>query len=114
MNNIKGKKIGIIGLGISGFDTAIFLLENGGEVYISEKNVNEDIREKTFILEEKGAKIEIGKHSPDFFKDVEFVVISPGIDERNEFIDFLKKRKISIISEIELAYNFSKSKKIIA
>jgi UDP-N-acetylmuramoylalanine--D-glutamate ligase len=114
MKSIKGKKIGIIGLGISGFDAGIFCLENGGEVYISEKNINEDIKEKAEILKEKGAKVETGKHTPEFFKDVEFVIISPGIDERNEFIDFLKKRKIPIISEIELAYNFSKSKKIIA
>ncbi|HOK56588.1 MAG TPA: UDP-N-acetylmuramoyl-L-alanine--D-glutamate ligase [bacterium] len=114
MNQIKGKKIGIIGLGISGFDTGIFLLENGGEVFISEKNVNEDILEKVNILKEKGAKIETGEHTPEFFREVEFVVISPGVDEKNEFIDFLKKRKIQFISEIELAYNFSKSKKIIA
>ncbi|MCM8786117.1 MAG: UDP-N-acetylmuramoyl-L-alanine--D-glutamate ligase [Candidatus Omnitrophica bacterium] len=114
MNGIKGKKIGIVGLGISGFDTGIFLIENGGEVYISDSNINNDIKEKSIILKEKGAKIEIGKHTPEFFKDVEFIVISPGVDERCDFINYLKKRDIPIISEIELAYNFSKSKKIIA
>ncbi|MCM8833046.1 MAG: Mur ligase family protein, partial [Candidatus Omnitrophica bacterium] len=114
MIEIKGKKIGIIGLGISGFDTAVFLLENGAKVYVSDININQEIEEKSVILREKGAEIEIGKHSPEFFKDVEFIVISPGVDERYDFINCLKERNIPIISEIELAYNFSKSKKIIA
>ncbi|MFN4227233.1 MAG: UDP-N-acetylmuramoyl-L-alanine--D-glutamate ligase [Candidatus Ratteibacteria bacterium] len=114
MIEIKGKKIGIVGLGKSGFDTGIFIIENGGEVYISDSNVNDELKEKSIILKEKGAKIEIGRHSPEFFKDVEFIVISPGVDERLDFIVCLKKKNIPIISEIELAYNFSKSKKIIA
>ncbi|MCM8772177.1 MAG: UDP-N-acetylmuramoyl-L-alanine--D-glutamate ligase [Candidatus Omnitrophica bacterium] len=110
---VKGKKIGIVGLGVSGFDSAVFLLEKGADIYVSEKNFNEDIKEKAEILKEKGAKIEIGNHSIDFFKDIELLIISPGIDEKIEVIDFLKKKNIPIISEIELAYNFSKSKKLI-
>ncbi len=113
MIEIKNKKIGIIGLGISGFDSALFLIENGAEVYISEKNYNGEIKEKIDILKEKGAKFEIGAHSEEFLKNVDFIVISPGVDEKSENLNFLKKRKIPVISEIELAYNFSKSKKII-
>jgi UDP-N-acetylmuramoylalanine--D-glutamate ligase len=113
MMEIKNRKIGIIGLGISGFDSSIFLIDNGANVYISEKNYNDEIKERIDILKEKGAKIEIGSHTEEFLKDVDFVVISPGVDERIENLDFLKKRGIPVISEIELAYNFSKSKKII-
>lgn len=113
MIEIKNKKIGIIGLGISGFETGIFLLEQGADVYISEKNYNEEIKGKIDILKEKGAKVEIGNHSSEFFKKVDIVVISPGVDEKIEIVKFLKENKIPIISEIELAYNFSKSKKII-
>ncbi|MCM8818051.1 MAG: UDP-N-acetylmuramoyl-L-alanine--D-glutamate ligase, partial [Candidatus Omnitrophica bacterium] len=65
------------------------------------------------ILKEKGAKVQTGKHTKEFFKDVEMVIISPGVDEKSEVVDFFKKSNIPIISEIELAYNFSKSKKII-
>jgi UDP-N-acetylmuramoylalanine--D-glutamate ligase len=113
MIEIKNRKIGIIGLGISGFDSALFLIENGADIYISEKNYNEEIKEKIEILKEKGAKIEIGSHTEKFLKDVDLIVISPGVDEKSENLDFLKKKKIPVISEIELAYNFSKSKKII-
>ncbi|MCM8818503.1 MAG: hypothetical protein NC915_03370, partial [Candidatus Omnitrophica bacterium] len=90
MNQIKGKKIGIIGLGISGFDTGIFLLENGADVYISEKEYNPEIEEKANILKEKGAKVQTGKHTKEFFKDVEMVIISPGVDEKSEVVDFFK------------------------
>ncbi|MGC8976301.1 MAG: UDP-N-acetylmuramoyl-L-alanine--D-glutamate ligase [Candidatus Ratteibacteria bacterium] len=113
MIDIKDKKIGVIGLGISGFDTSIFLLEEGADIYVSEKNYNEDISEKIEMLKKKGAKFEIGKNSFDFLKNVDMIVISPGVDERIEPVIELKKRGIKIISEIELAYNFSKSKKII-
>lgn len=113
MIDIKNKRIGIIGLGVSGFDTGIFLIENGASVYISEKNYNEEIKERAELLKEKGAKVEIGCNSFDFLKDVDFVVISPGVDEKMEVVENLKKIKIPIISEIELAYKFSKSKKII-
>ncbi|MCM8803638.1 MAG: UDP-N-acetylmuramoyl-L-alanine--D-glutamate ligase [Candidatus Omnitrophica bacterium] len=113
MIEIKDKKFGIIGLGITGFDTAIFLLKKGANVYISEKNCNEDLKEKIEILKKNGAKIEIGNHSPEFFKKVDMVVISPGIDEKIEILKFLREKGIPVISEIELAYSFSKSKKII-
>ena len=50
MMEIKNRKIGIIGLGISGFDSSIFLIDNGANVYISEKNYNDEIKERIDIL----------------------------------------------------------------
>lgn len=107
---VKNKKIGIIGFGITGFDTALFLSDKGAKVYVSDKGEIDRKNE----LEKRGIKFEIGKNSFEFLKDMDFLVLSPGVDERTDIIRLLKYKKIPIISEIEIAYQFCESKKIIA
>ena len=114
MMEIKNKKVGVIGLGKTGFDTAMFLLKREADVFVSEREENEEIKRRGEILEKEGVKVEIGNHSENFLKDVELVVLSPGVSEEIEVCRNLKKRNIPVISEIELAYKFSPSKKIIA
>ena len=42
--------------------------------------------------------------------DIDFVIKSPGISDDLEIIDFYRNNGIKVISEIEFAFNFSKSK----
>jgi len=111
---IKNKKAVIVGLGETGYDTAFFLLKKGARVFITESGENESIREKAFLLSGMGANVQTGEHTEKFIQGAEIIIPSPGIPETSIPLAFAKKNRIPVISEIELGYIFSPSRKIIA
>ena len=96
------KKVLILGLSKSGISAAKYLNAKGADVFITEiKDVNLDDYK---YLMDLGIQIESGKHSEEFIKDSYLAVTSPGIPPKSEIFAKLKEEKISVISEIELAY----------
>ena len=114
MDRIKGKNVLIVGLGETGFDAAVSFFKKGANVRVTELNNTPDIEEKKQKLLSLGIKVEIGGHSIEFFDKTELVVPSPGIPLDAVPILWAKSKNIKIISEIEIAYHLSPSKKIIA
>jgi len=112
--DITNKKIVVAGLGKTGFDTALFLARKGADVFLTEEKTTEQIYKDASLLKEKGIKTEIGGHTEEFIKDMEMLVVSPGIPDDALPVRYAENRNIPIISEIELAFTFSPSKKIIA
>jgi len=109
--NLKNKKVVVVGFGKTGFDVARFLLRKNAKVFITDIDTGEEKYENLKKLDGK-VEFEFGSHSPEFFKNKDLVVISPGIN-KNVLPEIVREEKIPVISEIELAYLFSPSKKII-
>ena len=109
--NLKNKKVVVVGFGKTGFDVAQFLLRKNAKVFITDIDTGEEKYENLKKLDGK-VEFEFGSHSPEFFKNKDLVVISPGINE-NVLPEIVREGKMPVISEIELAYLFSPSKKII-
>jgi len=114
MIDIRGKNFLIIGLGETGYDAAITLFQRGANVRVTEIRDTPVIKEKKEKLFSKGVIVETGKHSIDFVKWADIVVPSPGVALDAQPILWAKEKKIKILSEIEIAYQMSPSKKIIA
>ncbi len=112
--NLKNKKITVIGMGETGIDTALVLKKMDADVYLSEIKNTEDIKKHQAVLEKSGIKTEIGKHSIEFISDSYLIIPSPGVPLDAFPILWAKKENIPIKSEIEIAYNLSPSKKIVA
>tara|TARA_Y100000768_G_scaffold151730_1_gene113436 strand:- start:5968 stop:7284 length:1317 start_codon:yes stop_codon:yes gene_type:complete len=102
---ILGKKIGILGAAKSGVAAARLAVEMGYEVVLSDidKNKKIDTSLKNFI------KFELGCHS-NLILDCDIIVVSPGIPPDQPIIINAVNKKIPIISEIEFASWFTKSK----
>lgn len=113
MMDIKGKKVVVVGLGRTGCDVAEFLLNKGADVFITEERKDEEIYEKAEYFKSKGAKVETGKHTEEFLEGSNLIVVSPGVHPSSLPVRWGKERGIPVISEIELAYIFSPSGKII-
>jgi UDP-N-acetylmuramoylalanine--D-glutamate ligase len=111
---LKNKKITVIGLGETGVDTAVALKKLGAEVYITEIKNTEEIKKTQTVLEKQGIKTEIGKHSVEFISGSELIIPSPGVPLNAFPVLWAKENNISIKSEIEIAYQISPSKKIVA
>lgn len=106
MEIFSGKKVSVLGLGKSGFESALFLKEHGAEVYVSELAEKEDFLQKKSELEALGIRCDIGTHDYAQILESQFSVVSPGIAPHTELMQTLRQRHHKTISEIELAFRF--------
>lgn len=96
--------IGILGAGITGFQSAISAKKLGYNVFLSDIKGKNDIKKDILdILEKNHINTEFGKNTLAFFKDCEEIILSPGIPE-NDFIKKLSHSGKLLISDIDFAY----------
>ncbi|MEK7722588.1 MAG: UDP-N-acetylmuramoyl-L-alanine--D-glutamate ligase, partial [Elusimicrobiota bacterium] len=110
--NFKGKKALVIGAGRSGTACANLLAAKGFKVLLTEEKKAEAVKEKLKSLS-RSVKVETGGHGKAVFNSG-FAVKSPGMSHFSPLIAALKKKKIPIFSEIEIALAFSKAGKLLA
>lgn len=100
----KNKKVTIVGLARSGLACADLLCNLGADVSVTDIQDNALLRSNALKLKSKNVKIELGRHTKEFIKDKDLMVVSPGVTDEALPILWAKEFKISIISEIEVAW----------
>lgn len=103
--NFKNKTITIFGLARSGLDVALLLsrINEASKIKITDVNDIPAIRENAKKLPPK-IEVEIGRHSEDFIKDSDIIVISPGIRTDLPILEWARQKGIKVIGEIELGF----------
>jgi UDP-N-acetylmuramoylalanine--D-glutamate ligase len=99
----KNKKITIVGLARSGVACANLLHGLGAHLSITDIHDNAQTREASANLCSSDILVELGKHSQDFIKQADLVVISPGVPLNSAPINWAKEFAKPVISEIEVA-----------
>lgn len=114
--DLKNKKVLVIGLGKSGFAAAKLAKAKGAFVFVTENSTDKIIRERAEYLKKEKIEVEINGHTRHFLKhELDLAVISPGISLEMPFIkEGIVSKGIPVIGEIELAFRFCRSDKIIA
>lgn len=103
--DLKGTKVSVIGLGISGLETALYAKRRGAKVFLSELKAGKNSAAYQARLKSEGIEFETGKHSLDRLKQSDIAVISPGIKPSQEVYRFLADEwKGPLVSEIEFAF----------
>jgi len=101
----------ILGGGESGVGAALLAKQQGYEVFLTdESSLKETYRNE---LQTAGIDFEEAQHTEEKILSAEQVVKSPGISEKNELVKKIRASGIEVISEIELAYQFKGSSRII-
>ncbi len=106
------KKIVILGGGESGVGAAILCRKQQLEAFVSDSGripgrYKNELQQHDIAFEE-------GKHTEEEILSADEVVKSPGIPEKNEWVQKIKAKGIPVISEIELAYRYKGESRIIA
>ena len=104
-----GKKVLIVGTGKSGIAAFTLLKKKQADLILFEGNTDakiEEIKEKSEVFSD--AKIVIGKLPEEIKKELDLVVLSPGVPTDLPMVNELRDRGILIIGEIELAYQCAK------
>ncbi|PMQ01589.1 MAG: UDP-N-acetylmuramoyl-L-alanine--D-glutamate ligase [Dictyoglomus sp. NZ13-RE01] len=106
--SLKGKRVLVLGLGESGFYSALFLKEKGADVIVNDIKKEENFLNHIPTFKEKGIEYIFGEHPLSLLNELDLVVVSPGIPKENPIYKEAKKKGIRVIGEIELAYKFCK------
>ena len=101
-NNLKDKKILILGFSVTGIAAAKYFNSVGADVYVSEfGEKQEKNNEKIAELENLGIKLEFNGHSDEFISDSSFCILSPSIPTDAPVLAKLEEKNISYCSDIE-------------
>lgn len=100
----KGRDVLVVGLGRSGYAAACLLSDLGAKVSVTDNNTNDSLLRYAAHLKSKNIKFQLGRHTKDFVKDKDLVVLSPGIDNKASPVIWANSLNIPIIGEIELAW----------
>jgi len=101
----------ILGGGESGVGAALLAQQKGYTVFLSDGGPMKDNYRQE--LQKAGIGFEEGRHTGEMILDADEVVKSPGIPEKNEWVQQIRKKGIPVISEIELAYRHKGDSRII-
>lgn len=100
----------VLGGGESGYGSAVLAKVQGLDVFVSDKGtIAEKYKE---ILQHWKIKYEEGQHTMELILNADEVVKSPGIPDKVEVVQEIRKRGIPVISEIEFASRYTSAKTI--
>jgi len=98
----------ILGAGETGYGAAVLGKKKGFDVFVSDKGkIKQEYKD---VLLHHEIEFEENKHSMDRILASDEVIKSPGIPDKAEVIEQIKKQKISIISDLEFAARYTNAK----
>ena len=99
---IKGKKVVVLGLALSGVSAAYLAAHKEAHVFVSDQNNSQALIDSFNQLKKLGINGELGKHSDQIY-EADLWIISPGIPQDSKLVLNAKTKNIPIISEVEFA-----------
>ncbi len=100
---LEGKKVLVVGLGVSGAAAARLCAARGARVIATDQAAEPAGAERAA---EAGAELHLGGHRQEDFAWAEVVVLSPGVDQRRPEIMAAAERGAVVIGELELGWRF--------
>ena len=103
--DLNGKKVLVIGTGVSGIAATGLLVECGAKVVLYDGN--KELTEES-IYEKLGFRESVTVSIGEYPSDADLLVISPGVSIYSPIVEEYEKLNIPVWGEIELAYNYEK------
>lgn len=111
-DRFKGKRVLIAGLARSGVASANLLYGLGARVSVTDNQDTAQVRANANELKSKDILVELGRHTIDFVKPNDILVLSPGVPKDSPVVTWAQELKIPVIGEIELAWQLCPAKVI--
>ena len=103
MMELKGKRVMVVGLGVSGRAAARFLAARGAALLLTDKKGD------LATSDLPAGEVHLGSESAAWLKSIDLVVTSPGIPRDSILLREAVARGIPVIGELELASRFMKA-----
>lgn len=99
----KGKRVTVFGLGRSGRAAVDLLLDLGAQVTIVEEHPGQDFESTAAGYGLRSARVFRGDQVAEGLRELDLLVVSPGVSKDHLLVQGIAQRDIPIIGEIELA-----------
>lgn len=108
LENIKGKRVLVVGMGKSGIAAVQAMIKLGADVTIQEsrERSNVDVQLLNF-LESQNVKCYFHQ-IPEYVADFDMIILSPGVNPELDFIQEAAREGAEIVGELEIAYRISR------
>ena len=103
---LAGKRVLVIGLGVSGFSAAKALIELDAKVRVTEASHGPLMKQRADHLQALGVDVEYGGHDLERL-DADLAIISPGIPPSAPVARAVAQQGIELWSEVELAFRLA-------
>lgn len=113
MSEIAGKRVLVVGLGVSGFSVARTLAALDAKVRVTESGSGPTIEDRAQLLRAAGIEVETGGHRLVGL-DSDLVVVSPGVLPDAPIIGAAASEGIELIGEVELAFRLATGRDFLA
>jgi UDP-N-acetylmuramoylalanine--D-glutamate ligase len=101
----QGKKVAVLGAGLSGTAAALLLRSEGAEVTVLDSAEEKTLLKSTIEnLRARGVTVRCGPEAERDSSPYNFVVLSPGIDPISPLATNFSSRKIETMGELELGW----------
>ncbi|NME84176.1 UDP-N-acetylmuramoyl-L-alanine--D-glutamate ligase [Clostridium sp. SM-530-WT-3G] len=107
---IYGKKVAVVGIGVSNIPLINFLLKLGAEVTAFDKKTKEQLGEVAVDFENKGVKLELGEGYLDKLTGFEVVFKTPSMRIDSDALVRVKAEGAYVTSEMEEFVKYTKGK----
>ena len=104
---LAGKKVLVIGAGISGFAAAKVAKRFGAEVTLSDAKQENDLKYDFAELRELGIECVFGPQQEEMLAGVDMLIVSPAVPVRVPIVKAAYDKGIRVLSEVEMAYELS-------
>lgn len=106
--NLEGKKVVVVGTGVSGMGAAGLLERVGAEIILYDANDKLDKKAVLSRLRSADVRLVTGEMPEALANEADLLVISPGVPADSPLVRRFEEAGVPVWGEIELAYNYEK------
>src|SRR3954466_13807955 len=103
MSKFKGKKVLVVGFGLSGVATVKYMVKQGARVTVTDMKQKRELSDPVNQCAELKLEFELGRHNNKTFHTAELIVVSPGVPLNIKPLEEARGLNVPIMSEVDLA-----------
>ncbi len=103
MSKFKGKKVLIVGFGLSGVAAARYMNKQGAKVTVTDLKQRAELNDSVNACAELKIEYELGRHNPATFLSSDLIIVSPGVPSNIKPLEDARAANVPITNEIDLA-----------
>ncbi len=103
MSKYKGKKVLVVGFGVSGVAVSKYIFHQGAKVTVTDVKQKSELTDSVHACADLKLDYELGHHNNKTFHTADLIVVSPGVALNIKPLEEAREKNIQITTEIELA-----------
>lgn len=104
--DLKDKRIMVVGLGRCGVSLCKFLHKSGAKVTVSDHKSKAELSNSLEQLGDIPIQFDLGNHTPRLFLEQDLIVLSPGVAPNLKIFEYARSHGVKVTGEFEFASRF--------